>query len=150
MKVHKYTSFFHFKKHVFQGRLKVSYYSCHMSPECFLINQVQITIHSQKGWWKPTTLHRKWWRRKRYGFWTNVMRWWQHFWYFQRWKLALDTTHFIHKYVNICFISCVLKILSFKDCLVYQNSFLQIPKSQPGYVSYMFLFLFLHFEPYVS
>ena len=37
---------------------------------------------------------------------------------------------------------CVLKILSFKDCLVYQNSFLQIPKSQPGYVSYMFLNFF--------
>ena len=52
-------------------------------------------------------------------------------------------------YVNICFISCVLKILSFKDCLVYQNSFLQIPKCQPGYVSYIFL-NFLHFEPYVS
>ena len=57
--------------------------------------------------------------------------------------------HFIHKHVNICFISCVLKILSFKDCLVYQNSFLQIPKCQPGYVSYIFL-NFLHFEPYVS
>ena len=37
---------------------------------------------------------------------------------------------------------CVLKILSFKDCLGYQNSLLQIPKYQPGSVSYIFLFLF--------
>ena len=42
----------------------------------------------------------------------------------------------------ICFISCVLKILSFKDCLVYQNFFLQISKSQLGYVSYTFLNFF--------
>ena len=67
--------------------------------------------------------------------------------YFQRWKLALDT--FINKHVNICCISCVLKMLSFRDCLVYQNSFLQIPKSQPGYVSYTFL-IFFAFKPYVS
>ena len=34
---------------------------------------------------------------------------------------------------------CVLKILSFKDSLVYHNSFLHIPKSQPVDVSCMFL-----------
>ena len=33
-------------------------------------------------------------------------------------------------------------IVSFKDCLVHQNSLLQNPKSQPVYVSYMFLFFF--------
>ena len=50
---------------------------------------------------------------------------------------------FIIKIKMCCVMNrCVLKILSFKDCLVYQNSFLQIPKSQPGYVSYMFLNFF--------
>ena len=33
-------------------------------------------------------------------------------------------------------------IICFKDCLLYQNSFLRIPKSQPVYVSYMFLNFF--------
>ena len=56
--------------------------------------------------------------------------------------LHTQTVLDIHKYVNICFINCVLKILSFKDCLVYQNSFPQIPKSQPDYISYMFLNFF--------
>ena len=40
----KYTRLFYLKKQVFQGRLKVSWLSCHMSLDCFLINQVQITI----------------------------------------------------------------------------------------------------------
>ena len=44
---------------------------------------------------------------------------------------------------SLCFED--LKILSFKDCLVYQNSFLKIPKSQLGYVSYVFLDLFTIF-----
>ena len=56
--------------------------------------------------------------------------------------LHTQTVLDIHKYVNICFINCVLKILSFKDCLVYQNSFPQIPKSQPDYISYIFLNFF--------
>ena len=34
------TRLFYFKKHAFQGRLKVSEYSCYMSLECFLTNQV--------------------------------------------------------------------------------------------------------------
>ena len=50
--------------------------------------------------------------------------------------------HFVHKHVNICFISCVLKILTFMDCLIYQNSFLQIPKSQSDYFSCMFFKFF--------
>ena len=31
-----YPRLFYLKKHAFQGRLKVSYYSCHMSLKCFL------------------------------------------------------------------------------------------------------------------
>ena len=57
---------------------------------------------------------------------------------FSTWEISvrytLDTLH-----VNICFISCVLKMLPFKGCLVYQNSFLL------SYVSYIFLNFFLNF-----
>ena len=50
--------------------------------------------------------------------------------------------HFINKHVNIGFISCVLKIFEETFFQRYQSYFLHIPKSQPDFVSNMFLNFF--------
>ena len=86
--------------------------------KCFLINQVQITIPMIPMFLcscaKKETSRFNSYRRCR----------WSHL-------------HIKKKDRVSSLKSNALKILSFKDCFVYQNSFLQILKSQPGYDSYM-------------
>ena len=115
-----------------EENLKVSSYSCHeprMFLKCFFINQVQITT--------PMLM-----RLKPAPFKAT-----------QQLQKIKSSAHikcgqgFINKIEMCCVMNHqVLKILS-KIVWFLKNYFLQIPKSQPDYVSYM---IFLYFEPFVS
>ena len=116
------TSLFYFKKYFFQGRLKV-FYSCHMSLECFLINQVQLTIPMISMFLCSCARKEKQKAKK------NVQM--AIFWIFSTLEISVRYT----LYINI--LTLVVLWRYFLSKIVYESSFLQITKSQPDYLSYI-------------
>ena len=114
--------------------------------KCFLMNQVQITI-PMIPWFRYSYVRAPKKKQKQNKKTCKNL----HFKGFSTVTESVDRVICTHKMwrgfffikIEMCRVMnrCVLKILSFKDCLV-QNSFLKIPKSQPGYVSYIFLIFF--------